>query len=60
STYLGVHNKNGYRGLYMRAKDNTVINSDLNGSANIGRKAFPMFSCSLNTFNNILVIKNPN
>ena len=29
-----------YRGLY-RTKNGTVINSDVNGSANIGRKAFP-------------------
>ena len=29
-----------FRGLYQAA-DGTIINSDLNGSANIGRKAFP-------------------
>ena len=58
--YLGRTNTNGYRGLYMRKTDNTVINSDLNGSANIGRKAFPLYTCSLDTFKNILVVKDPN
>lgn len=36
----GVHKESGFRGLYTSA-DGTVINSDLNGSANILRKAFP-------------------
>lgn len=34
------YKKDGFRGLYA-TKDGAVINSDLNGSANIGRKAFP-------------------
>ncbi|MBQ6344194.1 MAG: IS200/IS605 family accessory protein TnpB-related protein, partial [Anaerolineaceae bacterium] len=38
--YRGMYKKGGFRGLY-RTKDGTVINSDLNGSANILRKAFP-------------------
>jgi hypothetical protein len=35
-----MYKKGGFRGLY-RTKDGTIINSDLNGSANILRKAFP-------------------
>ena len=38
--YKGMYRKNGFRGLY-RTEDGTVINSDLNGAANILRKAFP-------------------
>ncbi|MBQ6519924.1 MAG: IS200/IS605 family accessory protein TnpB-related protein [Anaerolineaceae bacterium] len=38
--YRGMYRKDGFRGLY-RTKDGTIINSDLNGSANILRKAFP-------------------
>ena len=35
-----MYKKDGFRGLYT-AGDGAVINSDLNGSANILRKAFP-------------------
>lgn len=53
-------NGSGYRGLY-RTKDGTIINSDLNESANIGRKAIPdMFTMKdalLPDFNNIKVYK---
>ena len=38
--YNGMYKKGGFRGLY-RTKNGTIINSDLNGSANILRKAFP-------------------
>ena len=38
--YKGMYRKNGFRGLY-KDNDGVFINSDLNGSANIGRKAFP-------------------
>ena len=38
--YKGMYRKGGFRGLYQ-TKDGTIINSDLNGSANILRKAFP-------------------
>ena len=38
--YKGMYKKGGFRGLYL-TKDGTIINSDLNGSANILRKAFP-------------------
>ena len=38
--YRGMYNKKGFRGLY-KTKDGMIINSDLNGSANILRKAFP-------------------
>ena len=49
-----------YRGLYM-AKDGTIINADLNASANIGRKALPkMFIDGQKPdFNRVIVIKNP-
>ena len=58
---FGEHSKkSGYRGLY-RASDGTIINSDLNGSANIGRKCIPdMFTMEgaiLPDFNNIKVYK---
>ena len=38
--YRGMHSENGFRGLY-KTMDGTILNSDLNGSANILRKAFP-------------------
>ena len=38
--YKGTHKKDGFRGLYQTG-DGTIINADLNGSANILRKAFP-------------------
>lgn len=43
--YKGQYRKKGFHGLY-RTKDGTIINADLNGSANIGRKALP------NTYSN--------
>lgn len=60
---FGKHsNKSGYRGLY-RTKNGTVINSDLNGSANIGRKCIPdMFTMEgafSPDFNNVKVYKHP-
>ncbi|MCD7950977.1 MAG: IS200/IS605 family accessory protein TnpB-related protein, partial [Erysipelotrichaceae bacterium] len=60
---FGEHyKKNGYRGLY-KSMNGTIINSDLNGSANIGRKAIPdMFTMKgavLPDFNNIKVYKHP-
>lgn len=38
--YKGMYRKNGFHGLYQAA-DGTIINADLNGSANILRKEFP-------------------
>lgn len=38
--YKGMKRSGGFRGLY-RTGDGTIVNSDLNGSTNIGRKAFP-------------------
>lgn len=38
--HCGMYKKDGFRGLYT-ASDGTVINSDLNASANILRKEFP-------------------
>ena len=40
TTYNGSYKKGGFRGLYQ-CNDGKIINADLNGSANIGRKAFP-------------------
>ena len=58
--YKGMHSKNGFRGLYQ-SKDGTIINSDLNGSANILRKAFPeAFKHGvMPDFTNVVIIKNP-
>ncbi|MCD7949905.1 MAG: IS200/IS605 family accessory protein TnpB-related protein, partial [Erysipelotrichaceae bacterium] len=60
---FGEHSKkSGYRGLYQ-TKDGTIINSDLNGSANIGRKTIPdMFTMEgsvMPDFNNVKVYKHP-
>lgn len=48
------------RGLY-KTGDGTIINADLNGSANIGRKAFPEAFCNgiMPDFNNVIIIRNP-
>ena len=56
--YKGLRKKDGYRGLYT-SKDGAVINSDLNGSANIGRKAFPELFSGVVDFSNVTVIKHP-
>lgn len=58
--YKGQHKKDGFRGLYVSA-DGTVINSDLNGSANILRKAFPdaFASGELPDFTKTVVIRHP-
>lgn len=47
------------RGLY-KAADGTVINADLNGSANILRKEFPdAFASHQPDFGNVIVIRHP-
>lgn len=58
--YGNAYKKNGFRGLY-RAKDGTIINSDLNGSANILRKAFPDAFNDANrpNFKKVTIITNP-
>ena len=58
--HKGQHKKDGFRGLYVSA-DGTVINSDLNGSANILRKAFPAAFASGETpdFLKTLVVRHP-
>ena len=56
--YKGMYNEKGFRGLY-RASDGTIINSDLNGSANILRKAFPdAFKCCQPDFEHVEIIRN--
>lgn len=56
--YKGLKKKNGFRGLY-KAKDGSVINSDLNGSANIGRKVLPELFTGVVDFSGVTVIKHP-
>lgn len=58
--YKGMYKKNGFRGLYQ-ASDGTIINADLNGSANILRKAFPdaFKTGMMPDFNCCLIIRNP-
>jgi len=57
TAYKGMKKKNGFRGIY-RTKDGTDINADLNGSANIGRKAFPeLFLAGTVCFDNVKVFK---
>ena len=56
--YKGSRKKDGFRGLYT-AKDGSVVNSDLNGSANIGRKALPELFTGVVDFSSVIVIKHP-
>lgn len=59
--YKGMYKKGGFRGLYM-TKDGTVINSDLNGSANILRKTFPTAFTNggiMPDFTKVMIIRNP-
>jgi putative transposase len=58
--YKGTYKKDGFRGLYV-SKDGIVINSDLNGSANVLRKAFPHAFENGTTpdFSNVIVVRNP-
>ena len=57
--YKGMYKKDGFRGLYI-ASDGTIINSDLNGSANILRKAIPdaFINGIKPDFNKVTIIKN--
>lgn len=57
--YKGMHSKKGFRGLYKTNKG-IIINSDLNGSANIGRKAFPdLFTTDSVNFDDVIIVKHP-
>ena len=58
--YKGVYKPDGFRGLYT-TKNGTVINSDLNGSANILRKAFPdAFDEKQELdFANVMIVRHP-
>ena len=62
TTYKGFYKKGGFRGLYV-CSDGTIINSDLNGAANILRKAFPNAfngkEMSLPDFWNVVIIRHP-
>ena len=57
--YKGMHKEGGFRGLY---KDSFgIINSDLNGSANILRKAIPsaFIEGQMPLFDQVIIIKHP-
>lgn len=57
--YAGMYKRTGFRGLYV-AKNGTIINSDLNGSANIMRKAFPdAFIKVRPDLNSVVIIRHP-
>lgn len=58
--YAGMYRKDGFRGLYTTG-DGTIINSDLNGSANILRKAFPQAfkDGTMPDFKNFEIIRHP-
>ena len=58
--YKGMYKTGGFRGLYQ-SKDGTIINSDLNGSANIGRKAIPtMFENGIQpNFDDVAIFVHP-
>lgn len=59
SSYQGMKRPGGFRGLYQTA-DGTIINADLNGSANILRKAFPeAFAGTSVDFTSVHVIHHP-
>lgn len=56
--YNGMYKPSGFRGIY-RTASGMFINSDLNGSANILRKAFPdAFKNGLD-FTNVRIIRHP-
>ena len=57
-SFSGKRRPHGERGLY-RTADGTIVNSDINGSANIGRKAFPDLYTGKVQFDNTIVIKHP-
>ena len=57
--YRGQYRAGGFRGLYKN-KDGSIVNSDLNGSANIGRKKYPeLFKPDSVDFNNVIILKHP-
>lgn len=60
AAFRGMYKACGFRGLY-RTADGTIINSDLNGSANILRKVFPDAFRNGQTpdFNNLIIIRHP-
>ena len=59
-SYKGMYKKDGFRGLYT-TKSGEIINSDLNGSANILRKAFPnaFTGKPAPDFNHVVIIRHP-
>ena len=59
TVYKGMHKDSGFRGLYRDSFG--IINSDLNGSANILRKAFPnAFTNGIAPlFDQVIIVKHP-
>ena len=56
--YHGMYRKSGFRGIYQ-TKDGSFLNSDLNGSANILRKAFPGAFQIEPDFEKVCIIRHP-
>lgn len=58
--YRGMYKKNGFRGLY-KSSDDVIINSDLNGAANILRKEYPeAFELGAKPdFSSVIIIRHP-
>ena len=56
--YRGMYRKSGFRGIYQ-TKDGSFLNSDLNGSANILRKAFPGAFQIEPDFEKVCIIRHP-
>ena len=53
-----MYRKSGFRGIYQ-TKDGSFLNSDLNGSANILRKAFPGAFQIEPDFEKVCIIRHP-
>lgn len=57
--YKGMKRKNGFHGLYKN-NDGTIVNADINGSANIGRKCLPeLFNTDTVNLNDVHIIRFP-
>lgn len=58
--YKEMYKKDGFRGLYMSGTGK-IVNSDLNGAANIMRKAYPsaFTDTSMPNFDQVIIIKHP-
>lgn len=61
TSYKGTTNYHGLQGLYQTA-DGTIVNADLNASANIGHKAYPTVfnKDTVSISDGVIIIKHPN